>query len=195
VIEVEIEAEAWTQALPEVEAVVVRAAERALGTLPPRWGKGRDGGDASVTRDGPVETQPTPHPRGTTAADTPIPSHSPIKREGSISILLTDDATLADLNGRFLGKPKPTNVLSFPAPPNPEGHLGDIALAYGVCAREAAEQGKTLVQHLSHLTVHGVLHLLGYDHQVDGEAEVMESLERTVLEALGLPDPYAVEGR
>ena len=108
--------------------------------------------------------------------------------------MLTDDETLADLNARFLGKTGPTNVLSFPAPANPEGHLGDIALAYGVCAREAAAQGKTLAQHLSHLTVHGVLHLLGYDHLSDGEAEAMEALERTVLEALGVPDPYAVEG-
>ncbi len=152
-IEVEIEAEAWTQALPDAEAVVARAAEAAFSVL-----------------------------------------HREAGEDVSISILLTDDDTLADLNGRFLGKPKPTNVLSFPAPTNPEGHLGDIALAYGVCEREASEQGKTLAQHLSHLTVHGVLHLLGYDHMSDGEAEVMETLERTVLEALGLPDPYALEG-
>lgn len=119
--------------------------------------------------------------------------HRAAGEDESISILLTDNDALAELNGRFLGKPTPTNVLSFPAPANPEGHLGDIALAYGVCAREASAQGKTLAQHLSHLTVHGVLHLLGYDHLSDGEAEVMETLERTVLEALGVPDPYAVE--
>ncbi len=113
--------------------------------------------------------------------------------QDGVSILLTDDDALQDLNSRFLGKNKPTNVLSFPAPPNPEGHLGDIALAYGVCAREALEQGKTLSNHLSHLTVHGVLHLLGYDHMDDGEAEAMEAMERTVLEFLGVPDPYAAE--
>jgi probable rRNA maturation factor len=84
-------------------------------------------------------------------------------------------------------------VLSFPAPPNPEGHLGDVALAYGVCAQEAQAQGKTLAQHLSHLTVHGVLHLLGYDHQGDDEAESMEALERTILDGLGVPDPYAAD--
>jgi len=92
-------------------------------------------------------------------------------------VLLTDDETMADLNQRFRGKAGPTNVLSFPAPANPQGHLGDIALAYGVCAREAAEQGKTLEDHLTHLCVHGVLHLLGYDHETDGEAEAMEALE------------------
>ena len=122
-----------------------------------------------------------------------FPTPFAFEGEGSVSILLTDDDTLAELNGRFLGKDKPTNVLSFPAPANPQGHLGDIALAHGVCAREAAEQGKTLAQHLSHLTVHGVLHLLGYDHETDGEAEAMEALERTVLEVLGVPDPYAAD--
>ena len=147
-IEVEVKADAWTKALPEVETVTLKAAEAALETV--------EGG-------------------------------------GSFAILLTDDETLRELNARFLGKDKPTNVLSFPAPANPDRHLGDIALAYGVCAREAGEQGKTLSQHLSHLTVHGVLHLLGYDHQDDGEAEAMEAVERAVLEALGVPDPYAVE--
>ena len=84
-----------------------------------------------------------------------------------------------------------TNVLSFPAAANPEGHLGDISLAYGVCAREAAEQGKSLSNHLQHLVAHGVLHLLGYDHIEDGDAEVMETLERQILAGLGVPDPYA----
>ena len=113
--------------------------------------------------------------------------------EGPLTVLLADDDAVAELNERFRQKTGPTNVLSFPAAANPEGHLGDIALAYGVCAREAAEQGKTLSQHLSHLVVHGVLHLLGYDHQDDGEAEAMEALERAVLESLGVPDPYAAE--
>jgi probable rRNA maturation factor len=118
----------------------------------------------------------------------------PVSRgEAQIVVLLADDGAVADLNLRFRGKPGPTNVLSFPAPPNPEGHIGDIALAFGVCAREAAEQGKSLEQHLAHLTVHGVLHLLGYDHETDGEAEAMEALEQSILETLGVPDPYAAE--
>jgi len=108
-----------------------------------------------------------------------------------VTILLADDAAVRELNARFRGKDAPTNVLSFPAPTNPERHLGDIALAYGVCAREAAEQGKPLAHHLQHLTVHGVLHLLGYDHIGDDEAEAMEGLERAVLAGLGVPDPYA----
>jgi probable rRNA maturation factor len=112
---------------------------------------------------------------------------------GGVVVLLTDDDAVAELNQQFRHKAGPTNVLSFPAPANPENLLGDIALAYGVCAREAADQGKTLADHLSHLTVHGVLHLAGYDHQTDDEAEAMEDLERRVLAALGVSDPYAAE--
>jgi len=108
----------------------------------------------------------------------------------SVTILLTDDESVRELNAQFRQKDTSTNVLSFPAPDNPERFLGDIALAYGVCAREAAEQGKPLAHHLQHLTVHGVLHLLGYDHIGDDEAEVMEDLERAVLADLGIPDPY-----
>ena len=108
-----------------------------------------------------------------------------------IVILLTDDDAVSVLNSQFRAKDEPTNVLSFPSAVNPARHLGDIALAYGVCAREAAEQGKTLSNHLQHLTIHGVLHLLGYDHIGDDEAEAMEGLERAVLAGLGVPDPYA----
>ena len=111
----------------------------------------------------------------------------------AVTILLTDDDSVRDLNARFRGKDYATNVLSFPAPQNPEGHLGDIALAFGVCAREAAEQGKPLAHHLQHLVAHGVLHLLGYDHETDAEAEHMEGLERVILAGLGVPDPYAAE--
>jgi probable rRNA maturation factor len=109
---------------------------------------------------------------------------------GAVVILLTDDAAVHDLNARFRGQDKTTNVLSFPAVANLEGHLGDIALALGVCAREAQEQGKSLANHACHMTVHGTLHLLGYDHDIDAEAEVMEALERTLLADLGVPDPY-----
>jgi len=113
--------------------------------------------------------------------------------DGGLVVLLADDDAVAELNQQFRHKAGPTNVLSFPAPENPENLLGDIALAYGVCAREAVEQGKTLADHLSHLTVHGVLHLAGYDHQTDDEAEAMEELERRLLAALGVSDPYATE--
>ena len=111
--------------------------------------------------------------------------------DAHLAIQLTDDTTQQALNARFRGKDAPTNVLSFPAPANSAGELGDIALALGVCAREAAEQGKPLAHHLQHLTAHGVLHLLGYDHDSDAEAEVMEAKERDILAGLGVPDPYA----
>lgn len=114
-----------------------------------------------------------------------------LEARGGVTILLTDDDSVAELNERFRGKAGPTNVLSFPAPANPEDHLGDIALAYGVCAREAAEQGKPLAHHLQHLVAHGVLHLLGYDHLTEAEAEAMEALERQILAGLGVADPYA----
>ena len=107
-----------------------------------------------------------------------------------LSLLLTDDETIAELNRRFRQQDRPTNVLSFPAPQNPERFLGDVALAYGVCAREAQEQGKPLAHHLQHLVAHGVLHLLGYDHETDAQADEMEGLERAVLAGLGVPDPY-----
>lgn len=145
-IEIEVEAEAWTGTLPDVEAVVERAAQAALGTA-----------------------------------------------EGDIVVLLTDDAAVRELNGRFRDKDKPTNVLSFPAPENAFPHLGDIVLAYGVCATEAEAQGKTLADHLSHLVVHGVLHLLGRDHEDDAEAEEMEAEEREILAQIGVADPYIAE--
>jgi len=109
---------------------------------------------------------------------------------GAVTILLTDDESVRDLNARFRGKDHATNVLSFPAAQNPESLLGDIALAYGVCAREATEQGKPLSHHLQHLVTHGVLHLVGYDHETDAEAEQMEGLERVILAGLGIPNPY-----
>ena len=107
-----------------------------------------------------------------------------------VALLLTNDDAVGELNLRFREQDKPTNVLSFPAPPNPERFLGDVALAYGVCAREAHEQGKPLAHHMQHLVAHGVLHLLGYDHVGEAEAEEMEGLERVVLAGLGIPDPY-----
>lgn len=106
-----------------------------------------------------------------------------------IAILLSDDAHLRRLNREHRGKDKPTNVLSFPAPPK-SAHLGDIAIAHGTARREANAAGKPLLHHLLHLTVHGVLHLLGYDHEEPAEAERMESLEADILADLKIPNPY-----
>lgn len=146
-IDVEIEAQAWTAALPDAEALTRTVAEAVL-------------------------------------AEERL-------ADRSLVVLLTDDTAVQALNAQFRHKDQPTNVLSFPAPPNPEQHLGDVALAYETCAREAAEQGKPLAHHLQHLVAHGVLHLLGYDHMTDEEAADMEGLERIVLAGLGIPDPYA----
>jgi len=148
-IDVEIEDQAWSSALPDVEALVERAAEAALDTL------------------------------------------SQAEQGGAVTILLTDDDSVADLNTRFRGKPTSTNVLSFPAAHSAYPHLGDVALAYGVCAAEADTQGKRLADHLTHLVVHGVLHLLGYDHEAEADAEVMEQMECEILRRFGVADPYA----
>ena len=112
------------------------------------------------------------------------------RASGDLTVLLTDDESVRKLNSRFRSKDVPTNVLSFPAPGTARPHLGDIALGHGVCAAEAAAQGKRLADHLSHLVVHGVLHLLGYDHQADAPAEAMEAMERHILADLGVADPY-----
>jgi probable rRNA maturation factor len=120
------------------------------------------------------------------------------KSRGEVCVLLCDDAAMAALNARWRGHEGPTNVLSFPAPrgaldrhgadrPIP---LGDIAIAYETLAREAADCGKPLRDHLAHLAIHGFLHLLGYDHELDGEARRMERLERDILAEMGIPNPY-----
>lgn len=116
--------------------------------------------------------------------------------EFNSAILFADDAEVAKLNGRWRGKPTATNVLSFPAPDNqpvPRGEpfpLGDIVLALGVVTREAAEQSKPLKDHVSHLIIHGLLHLLGQTHEDEAEADEMEQLERHIMKGLGFPDPY-----
>lgn len=114
--------------------------------------------------------------------------------EHELSVLLADDAEIRALNRAWRGKDQPTNVLSFPAgAPTVNGAprlLGDVALAYETVAREAAEQGKSLADHFRHLLVHGVLHLLGHDHEEEEAAERMEGLERKILAGLGIADPY-----
>jgi probable rRNA maturation factor len=110
-------------------------------------------------------------------------------RAGIVTILLTGDTALKDLNTRFRGKPKPTNVLSFPAAGG-DDYLGDIAIAYGVTATEAQAAQKPFAHHAAHLAIHGVLHLLGYDHETEADAAVMEPLEIAILAAMKIPDPY-----
>ena len=111
----------------------------------------------------------------------------------AVTILLTDDESVRDLNARFRDKDRPTNVLSFPAAESAFPHLGDVVLGYAYCAAEAQAQGKSLSDHLSHLVVHGVLHLLGRDHEDDAEAEEMEAEEREILAQIGVADPYLAE--
>ena len=119
--------------------------------------------------------------------------------EAELAVMLTDDAGIRTLNNNWRGIDKPTNVLSFPAlqPTGPGGPddaprmLGDIAIAYDTTRREADEEQKPFDHHLSHLAVHGFLHLIGYDHEKDDDAEAMEALEREILAQLGISDPYA----
>ena len=119
--------------------------------------------------------------------------------DAELAVMLTDDAGIRTLNSNWRGIDKPTNVLSFPAL-QPEGArkpgdaprmLGDIAIAYETLRREADEEGKPFDHQLSHLAVHGFLHLIGYDHENDADADEMESLETEILEQLWIPDPYA----
>jgi probable rRNA maturation factor len=109
-----------------------------------------------------------------------------------VTILLSDDGHVHELNRHYRGKDKPTNVLSFGAPKEFAGapRLGDVVLAYETVAAEACAQDKSLAHHLQHLTVHGVLHLLGYDHDLPAEAARMEAAEHEILARLGVPDPY-----
>jgi probable rRNA maturation factor len=163
-VEVLIEAPAWLDALPAAERVVERAARAtfALATLP----------DAGAWE---------------------------------CAVLLADDGRLRELNRTFRGQDKATNVLAFPNNAHDgdyssevqvvpaEGQpmqWGDVAIAYGVTSREAAEQGKALADHLSHLVVHGLLHLIGHDHLEAEAAERMEAMERAILWEIGIADPY-----
>lgn len=127
----------------------------------------------------------------TFAAIGAAPAHRP-----ELSVVFTDDARIAALNSRWRGKEDPTNVLSFPLVELQPGAtvpplLGDIVIACETVEREAGEQGKPFIDHLTHLIVHGLLHLVGHDHMREDEAAAMEALERRILERLAIPDPYA----
>lgn len=174
-IDVVVEAPAWRKAVRGVESVCEQAARAALvGGLP-----------------------------GSSAAGLVR-----LNRSFEVCIALEDDASVQELNRAFRGQDKPTNVLSFAALEDADGHvlppstdglddddepetLGDVIIALETSRDEAAREGKPLADHLSHLVVHGVLHLLGHDHIEDAEARHMERLETQILAALGIPDPYA----
>ncbi len=123
--------------------------------------------------------------------------------DAELAVMLTDDGGIRTLNHNWRGIDKATNVLSFPAlqPTGPRGDddaprmLGDIAIAYETLRREADDEGKPFTDHLSHLAVHGFLHLIGYDHENDDDAKAMEALEQEILAQLGIPDPYAERER
>jgi probable rRNA maturation factor len=125
-------------------------------------------------------------------------------KKAELSVILTSNRAIGALNRQWRGQDKPTNVLSFPAPKQATKrtakraatrgaprHLGDIVIAYEATAAEARAERKPFDHHLAHLAVHGFLHLLGYDHESDSEAEAMERRERMILSRLGVPDPYA----
>ncbi|HET9718032.1 MAG TPA: rRNA maturation RNase YbeY [Pseudolabrys sp.] len=114
--------------------------------------------------------------------------------EGEVSVVLTDDCEMQMLNRKWRGVDAPTNVLSFPAAARTrereQGLLGDIVLSFDTVQRECADQDRAFLHHLSHLAVHGFLHLLGYDHDTESEAERMEGLESRIMNSLRMPDPY-----
>jgi probable rRNA maturation factor len=125
-----------------------------------------------------------------------------VPKYAELSLVLTDDAHIRDLNRTWRGQDKATNVLSFPAGESPEPDvsddysdqpmlLGDIVIARETLVREAAEEEKSVADHFRHLLVHGFMHLMGYDHEEDDEAEEMEAIERAILATLGVKDPYA----
>jgi probable rRNA maturation factor len=139
------------------------------------------------------------------AADATLAHLGLAPEDWEIALLACDDARIAELNAGFRGKPTPTNVLSWPSqerasgapgavptlPDSEEGpELGDIAIAFGTCAREAEAAGVRFAHHVTHLVVHGTLHLLGYDHVRDADADLMERIEVEILASLGVPDPY-----
>jgi len=112
-----------------------------------------------------------------------------VPADAELSLALADDATVQGLNRDYRAKDKPTNVLSFPAAHGPL--LGDVIVAHETLMREAVEEGIPAADHLAHLTIHGLLHLLGYDHETEADALRMEALETSILAGLGIADPHA----
>ena len=132
-------------------------------------------------------------PAAETAVRTAIAAAAQrVPAAGEVSVLLTDDEAVRVLNRNWRGIDKPTNVLSFPHQSDkvPFALIGDIAIAYETVAREAAAEDKPFLDHLAHLAVHGFLHLMGYDHETDSQADAMEELERDILARLEIADPY-----
>ena len=127
------------------------------------------------------------------AARAAFRASPPSGRSFSVTLVLIADEEMRDLHRLWRGKDAPTNVLSFPASDavSEAGLIGDVVLAYETTHKEARDERLVLADHVSHLVVHGVLHLLGFDHEKDEEAEQMEDLERTALASLGIADPYA----
>ena len=166
-IAIAVEAGEWP-AEAELRELAERAVQAAIGVAEGRL----------------LSSLPVPPPQG---------GREKLARAEELSILFTDDAHVRKLNRDWRGHDKPTNVLSFPQPPGPL--LGDIVLAAETVGREAALAKKSLVDHIGHLIVHGLFHLLGYDHEEDGAAEEMESLERAALAEMGIADPYAAAPR
>ncbi|QIL02018.1 rRNA maturation RNase YbeY [Sphingomonas sinipercae] len=133
-------------------------------------------------------------------AESAFPQLSQVDRPVELSVRLTSDPEVQALNAKWRGRDKPTNVLSFPqmeaedfeqvGSDGPELMLGDVVLAHGVCSREADEKAIAVTDHASHLIVHGTLHLLGYDHHDDAQADDMEAREVRALARLGIADPY-----
>jgi len=156
-----VQATAWTDTMPEVEEICREIAATAL---------------AAALAEGPA-----------------------LAEHIELSVVLSDDAVVRDLNRTYRGQDKPTNVLSFasldeddaPVPEDGPLMLGDVVIAYETTLAEAERDAKPLVDHLSHLVVHGVLHLVGFDHEEEDDAEEMEALETAILASVGIPDPYS----
>lgn len=114
------------------------------------------------------------------------------RHSGEVTILLTSDEKMCELNRQFRNRDKPTDVLAFPADETIAPYLGDIAIGFGVASKDATDSNKSLHNHIAHLAIHGFLHLIGYDHQTDEDYNVMQNLERSALESIGIPDPYLI---
>jgi len=172
----------------------------------------------SPTEDDEAPDEPEPHPLTLLVSHKPWHTLGNVERavrsafyatgaritgisRAEVAVVLTSDADIQALNAQFRGKDAPTNVLSFPAvstfchAPGEEMPLGDIIIAYETVLRESSQEGKAALHHLTHLTVHGLLHLAGFDHETDAEAERMEALEREILASLDISDPYLASSR